>query len=268
MSITVNSMAIKYFKFSGGECQVQLSHIPITSETHVVAYLRNSDDIMCLLLAIDAIRHMCADTDIDLSIPYFPYARQDRVCQAGEAFSAAVMANLINQLNCKTVTVYDPHSSVIANLINNCRIVSQLDILRNSPVIDAMRQRNLVLLAPDAGAAEKTREIADKLNITAIYCRKKRDPETGQILETILPASVTGQKFLIVDDICDGGATFIELAKALKQAGASDLYLYVTHGLFSKGLTQLKDHYRHVYCYHSFLSKDGIDPAFLTILKG
>lgn len=268
MSITVNSKLIEYFKFSGGECQVRLSDIQMTSVTHVMAYLRSSDDIMCLLLTIDAIRQNTPDTDIHLTIPYFPYARQDRVCQAGEAFSAAVMANLINQLNCKTVTVYDPHSAIIPNLLNNCLVVRQLDILRDSAILDDLRQRNLVLLAPDAGAADKTREIANALNIEAIYCRKKRDPETGRILETILPASVMGQKFLIVDDICDGGATFIELAKALKQAGASDLYLYVTHGLFSKGLTQLKDHYQHVYCYHSFLSEDVIDRRFLTILEG
>jgi ribose-phosphate pyrophosphokinase len=71
---------------------------------------------------------------------------------------------------------------------------------------------------------------------------------------------------LILDDICDGGRTFSELAKQLQVQHAGDIYLYVTHGIFSQGLAALKPHFKHVYCYHTMLPTDAIDSSFLTVL--
>jgi ribose-phosphate pyrophosphokinase len=72
---------------------------------------------------------------------------------------------------------------------------------------------------------------------------------------------------IILDDICDGGQTFVELAKHLKAQGAKAIYLYITHGIFSKGLSVLKQHFEHVYCYHTMLKAAEIDRDFLTILE-
>lgn len=267
MTITVNNKAIQHFSFSGGECHVSVAGIAIDEATEVFAYLYSSDDVMCLIMVINAIRQKNSKAVINLTIPYFPYARQDRVCNEGEAFSVSVMADIINALKCNNITIYDPHSQVTVDLLNECTVVTQAAIIENSIVVADIKAKGLILVSPDAGAENKTREIADKLSIDAIYCTKTRDTKTGQITGTQIPSNVADKDFIIVDDICDGGRTFIELAKALKEAGANDLYLYVTHGIFSKGLDVLKEHFEHVYCYHTFLQSNDIDKQFLSVIE-
>jgi len=272
MTIFVNKEKVETFNFSGGECHVRItqdiSKQRIGDATEIVAYLYSSDDVMCLLLTVNAVRKINADTEIYLTVPYFPYARQDRVCFHGEAFSLEVMAGLINSLECKTVTVLDPHSKVTPKLLKNCVVVSQAGLIQNTEVETVIKQEKLILLAPDEGAREKTEELAKNLGVEAQYARKVRNPDTGGIMGTEIPDNVEGKKYMVVDDICDGGRTFIELGKLLKQNGASDLYLYMTHGIFSKGLDELQKYYKHVYCYHSMNENYKNSQEFLTILEG
>lgn len=268
MPIQVNQKPVPHFNFSGGECHVSISEIAIGPETEILALLYNSDDVMCLLMTVDAIRRKDLATKIHLTIPYFPYARQDRVCNEGEAFSVSVMAGLINRLNCHSVTVFDPHSKTTPDLLKNCRIVTQADILENSGVAKAIKEKDLWLVAPDAGAEMKTRAVSERLKVAAIYCTKTRDPKTRNITQTHIPEGVEGKDFMILDDICDGGRTFIQLASALKKAGANKLYLYVTHGIFSQGLDVLKAYFEQVYCFHCLSQINQSAQPFLTVMQG
>lgn len=271
MAVKLNKNEIHAFNFSGGECQISLGEAHIGDRIEVSAFLNNSDAVMRLILTIDAIRRINPATMIDLIIPYFPYARQDRVCNTGEAFSLAVMAQLINNLRCNSVTIEDPHSSVTSSMLENVRIKTQADIVSNSETMRRLiKENNLTLLAPDKGAASKTEAISASLALKGIktetlFAQKVRDVTDGKITETIIPDGIENKRILIPDDICDGGSTFIELAKKLKSKGAADLYLYVTHGIFSKGLLPLKDGFKHVYCRNSFIKND--QPEFLTILE-
>src|SRR5882672_10205300 len=115
MPIYIDDELIESFIFPGGECHVRYhgDH----DHCSVKAYLNDSNDIMKLLLLIDAIKRNNEDVKIFLTIPYFPYARQDRSCNYGEPLSVKVMANLINSLECYNVTIYDPHSDVTAALL-------------------------------------------------------------------------------------------------------------------------------------------------------
>lgn len=255
MAILVNGQPIEAFNFAGGECHVRLDLALIGPTTAVTAYLYNSDDVMRLLLTVDAIRRVEPNTIIDLFIPYFPYARQDRVCYPGEAFSAQVMADLINGLDCAQVTIVDPHSDVTPGLIDNCRVMSQADIVVGTQLADTIVQHNWTLIAPDAGAKTKTQTVAERLTSSTfqpdVFCAsKQRETNTGKITATVFDDDVAGKDLIILDDICDGGRTFIELAKVLKEKGANDIYLYVTHGIFSKGLDVLKPYFKHIYTYN------------------
>lgn len=265
MTITVNKQQVKTFTFSGGECHVTIENIAIGDVTNVEAYLYNSDDVMRLLMVVDAVRQENAETNIDLIIPYFPYARQDRVCNRGEAFSAKVMVDLINGLNCHSVTVLDPHSDVIVDALHNCKVITQADLIKGT-VRDFIHSHNLALVSPDKGAARKTQAVADHYGFDVISCSKVRDTKTGHITHSEVHGDVAGKDLIILDDICDGGRTFTELAKTLKEHGAGDLYLYVTHGIFSKGLEVLRVHFMHVFCVHTFLKPDQIDTDLLTIM--
>ncbi len=272
MTIFINNKQLDTLKFYGGECHVKIDVNDIGSITEIYAGLNNSDDIMFLLLAVDAVRRVKVSTLIHLTIPYFPYARQDRVCNEGESLSVKVMADIINNLNCAKVIVYDPHSDVTSALINNCHIVSQADIIASTSISQVILNKELALVSPDAGAEKKTRLVAKRLASTEknldVFCSSKiRNTLTGEIVSTEVHGNVRGKNLLIIDDICDGGRTFIELAKALKECGASDIYLYVTHGIFSKGLDELASHFKHIYCYHTMLVPSEINSSNLTILQ-
>ncbi len=272
MPIYIDDTILETLKFPGGECHVRLDGRMLeTRAVDVLAYLYNSDDIMNLLLCINAIRQNKPQSEIILTIPYLPYARQDRVCNRGEALSIKVMSDLINSLNCREVLIYDPHSEVTPALLKNCKVVEMWWlVLKNleTTIFDL----NLTLVSPDAGAEKKVIKVAKELStedrkIEFICATKIRDTLTGNITSTKIYGDVKGKNLIILDDICDGGRTFIELAKVLKEAGANDIYLYVTHGIFSQGLEVLKEHFKYVYCYHTMLPREKIDTSFLTIFK-
>jgi ribose-phosphate pyrophosphokinase len=264
--ILVNDVMVEEHVFNGGEVHLTLP-IDITttaaSTIVVVAHLRDSEDIMRLLLTVDAVKRAAPSARINLFIPYFPYARQDRVCNEGEAFGAKVMADLINSLNCDNVLICDPHSDVTPALINNCIPVSQHDIVAEADIV----KDGAVLCSPDAGAEKKILNLSQELGgRDIIYGAKIRDTKTGEITETRISGDCQGKDVLIVDDICDGGRTFIELAKVLKKAGAKSIELYVTHGIFSQGTDVLLEEIDKIYCNYPFIKGFEIDGEVLCLV--
>jgi ribose-phosphate pyrophosphokinase len=179
---------------------------------------------------------------------------------------------LINNLKCDRVTIVDPHSEVTPALLDNCHVVTQAEILQTSLLAKRIREENWALIAPDAGAEKKIHEVAKSISsddfTPDIYCAcKLRDTKTGRITATTFHGDVERRKVLIVDDICDGGRTFIELAKVLQDKGSKEIYLYVTHGIFSKGLEPLKLYFKQIYCYHTMLPVELQESNYLTILS-
>lgn len=274
MPIFVNNTIVEGFNFSAGERQVRLKDDCLGDHALLYAQLFDSDDIMTLLLTVDALRRINPRIEIDLCIPYFPYARQDRVCYRGEALSVKVMADLINGLKCRLVTIYDPHSDVTPALINHCVVKTPADIIIHSPLMTQIIDKNMTLISPDAGSEKKVRHVAAQMAeaghpTDVINATKIRDPNTGRIRGQQVHGDVKDKNLMIIDDICDGGQTFIALAQVLKNQGAAEIVLYVTHGIFSKGLDELKQHIKHIYCYHlvgNYL--DANRPPFITRLKG
>jgi ribose-phosphate pyrophosphokinase len=252
-----NWLKYKCFPFSGGEVSVKLDPeetsfvYNIKYPFHIKAHITSPSQIMELCLLVDALRQSYGNMDINLDCPYLPYARQDRVCAQGESLSLKVFANILNALNFKTVTVYDVHSDVALALINNVRNVPVEYIL--SPYLrDFYKIVKPILVAPDAGSIKKVLKVAQKFNLEMVRADKIRDVETGDIIETVVYNLPMNRPVLVVDDICDGGRTFIELGKAMQERTAQPLSLYVTHGIFSKGLDELLVYYDKIYCPYVF----------------
>lgn len=248
-------------KFPGGEIRVKLNpEHEVGEEVRVEAMLFNSDDIMTLVMLADALREVGV-TKIRLTMPYIPYARQDRVCNPGEALSMRAFARIINSLNFSSVVVYDPHSDVSMALIDRCIPVQRYTLMRqHEAMYDAIAKGgwagNLYLVSPDAGAVKKSYEIAKYFPQFKgiIFAEKVRDTATGQIVKTVvkdLPDDVEKAHLIVCDDICDGGRTFIELAKVTRQY-CDKMSLYVTHGIFSQGLDALLPYYDNVWCTVDF----------------
>lgn len=242
------TLDLKTFLFPGGEVGVKLDASNLRyrsdSRTHqtIVARLQDAIDIVTLIMTVDALRRF-DPTPIRLFMPYVPYARQDRVCVTGEAFSLKAFAAVVNALGFERVTVVDPHSDVVGAVFDRLEIITQRDVIsRYAAFSRALAEGPFVFVSPDAGANKKTAELARYFeHDTYVRADKKRNLETGAIIETLVYGDVAGQTLVIADDICDGGRTFIELATVLKRGGATRIILFVTHGIFSKGLKPLLD---------------------------
>lgn len=272
MSIFINNQEVYTMLFPGGECNVRVNPTTIKETNEVEAFLWDSNDIINLMLSIDAIHRINPESHINLTIPYFPYARQDRVCNTGEALSLKVMTDMINNLHCDTVTILDPHSDVTPALLHRCKSIHLAQLIANSPLKEIIQAKKLSLLSPDAGAEKKIREVSKNLATLqifndVIYATKTRNTATGEITGTEIHGDVKNKNIIIMDDICDGGRTFVELAKKLKMHDAAQIYLYVTHGIFSKGFEELKEYFTHIYCYHTKLTSTQANDTFLTIFN-
>jgi len=163
-----------------------------------------------------------------LEISYLPYARQDKEISNESTFALKTFSKILNCLQFDTVFISDPHSKTATDLIQNS--VAQYNALPNI--------KHDILCYPDKGAVLKY-SVLYKTDYA--YGEKVRDQLSGNILNYALFGNVKNKSVLIVDDICDGGATFIFLTKALLEAEAKEVNLFVSHGLFTKGIKILKD---------------------------
>lgn len=247
----------KKFNFSAGETQVKVLSTLMAKET--ICWKYESDaEFMELALLVDAVRSINSGIDLDLCMPYIPYARQDRACVSGEAFSLQVFASLINSLNFREILVMDPHSEVFMKLVPN-----MVDYLWMYLVeLAKMLPDNVLIVAPDKGAAKKIASYVRMLNSgefkyhmrDTIACDKVRNPENGFITAYSVPETDFSKYdvVLVMDDICDGGMTFNILADSFEHPNK---WLYVTHGIFSKGLEELKKRYKKIITTESMVHR-------------
>lgn len=235
---------LEFMVFSGGENHVKIKNVDqipqFIRSASIYAYICSADALVTTLLLADAIKRLPSFlngvTILTLELPYTPGARQDRVCEPGEAFSADVYTKIINSVGFNSVVVEDPHSDVSTALLKNVQTISQ-DELVVSMLGQHIENENMVLISPDAGAQKKILKLSQALGgVDVVKADKIRDTKTGKITGTDVYGDVSGRKVLIVDDILDGGGTFIPLAQKLKEKGATQVDLYITHGIFSKGV--------------------------------
>ena len=168
--------------------------------------------------------------EIELNMPYIPNARQDRVKAKEDVFTLKYFAKMINSLGFAKVTVLDPHSYVSEALIDNiCVKTPKENVEKVLNVITEGGKEDVLLFYPDEGAMKRYSAMCDK---PYVFGMKKRDWTTGEIQGLDVQGQtelIKGSKVLIVDDICSRGGTFYHSAKALKNLGAGEIYLYVSH---------------------------------------
>ncbi|MFC5046593.1 ribose-phosphate diphosphokinase [Aquimarina hainanensis] len=249
------SIHFEAFVFSGGEPHIKIQEIPLGEEICITHRIRSFNDLGLLLIATDALKRMGVAT-IDVFIPYFPAARQDRVMVVGEALSVKVYTDIINAQGYRQVKVFDPHSEVVPALLNNVTVLHNYDFVKES--LEQIKEE-VVLISPDGGALKKIYKVSEFLGgIPVVECSKKRDVKTGQLSGfKVYEDTLEGKHCVIVDDICDGGGTFLGLATALRAKQAAKLSLIVSHGIFSKGTTALEDCFDTVFTTNSFADVEG-----------
>ena len=251
--------------FSGGEPHIKiLSNLANVLEVTITTRIQSFNDFGLLLLTIDAVKRFYVDK-INVFIPYFPAARQDRVMVKGEPLSIKVYADLLNNLNLNKVTVFDAHSEVTSAVLNNSETISNHTFIEK--VISKIN-KEVLLISPDGGALKKIYKVSAFLGgIPVIECSKKRNVKNGKLEGfKVYEDDLKGKDCLIVDDICDGGGTFIGLAQELKNKNAGNLYLAVSHGIFYKGFETLNQHFTKIFTTDSFKTiEEGVEQ--ITIKK-
>jgi ribose-phosphate pyrophosphokinase len=255
---------------SGCELNIRIPEDSFASPTFdgrvtVTVQVSSSDDIMKIMLMADALKRIRSVKEISLVMPFVPYARQDHIVAHGEALSLTVIASMINSCGFDEVVVFDPHSDVATALINNVRMVSNLSLVQK--VLEG--KSDYWIASPDAGAYKKIGKLADQLGYDKqiISCGKTRDPNPankGKILGMNVPKiDLGGKDVYIIDDIVEGGRTFITLAKELRKQNVGKVYLIVSHGVFSQGDAEMKEHLDGVFTTDSYVAVKDVDPNFV-----
>ena len=200
-----------------------LMHLPEKLENGVIVWNYEND---AELFTIICIRKHYKHLPMSLYMPYMPHARMDRVKNPTDVFTLKYFCETINDLDFFAVYIEDPHSNVSEALLNNVQTVTAQFHIEDA--IEKIADEDLVMCYPDEGVMKRYSGMVGKPYSFGV---KRRNWEDGKIegLDLMYPEVVAGKNVLIVDDICSRGGTFYHTAKALKAAGAKDVYLYVTH---------------------------------------
>lgn len=210
-------------------------------------------DLELILCTTKALRRLGVER-VALWLPYLLGARSDRHFQdGGTSYLVDIIAPLLNLHNYSAIYVKDIHSDVAAACITNLGSIDNTNVVRDG--MDHFKLKYFKLTSPDAGAHKKIYETARNIGYTGriVQCEKVRNMKTGEIGQTVVPlAKEEYEPLVIVDDICDGGRTFVEIAKNVRAQGyQNDMYLIVTHGIFSKGFEELGKYFKGIHCSNS-----------------
>lgn len=273
------------------------------SKVQIKSRLNNFQDLELIICATKSLRKLEVK-EINLYTPYFLGSRSDRQFEEGSNnYLKDVICPIINSLKFDSVTVLDPHSDVLEGCLNNFKPIKQHQsfmsigsmtllekalslIYFNNDYSDIKikdKLNDFILVSPDAGATKKIYKLAEKIGYkeNIITCSKDRDID-GRLTKTVVPELPTNKDIIIIYDICDGGATFINIVKEIKgdfpelYENQPKIYLIVTHSIFSKGFEELSKYFDGIYCTNSYrdirLNQSindilGADPKFLKQLN-
>ena len=220
-------------KFSDGELYVEINENIRGNSIFIIQSISSpaNDNLMELLLCIDALKRSSAK-HITAVIPYFGYARQDRKVVPRTSISAKLVSNLITKAGADRVVTVDLHAGQIQGFFD-----IPVDNLFATPIFarhvrKKIKSDKIICVAPDVGGTERARALGKLLNVgLAIVDKRRPKPGQSQVMNVI--GDVKGKTCIIVDDIIDSGGTIVNAAKALKEKGAKEVYVYITHGVLS-----------------------------------
>ena len=220
-------------KFADGEIYIEINENIRGNSIFIIQSISSpaNDNLMELLLCIDALKRSSAK-NITAVIPYFGYARQDRKVVPRTSISAKLVSNLITKAGADRVVTLDLHAGQVQGFfdipVDNlfCTPIFARHVKKN------IKSRNIICVAPDVGGTERARALGKSLDVgLAIVDKRRPAPGKSQVMNVI--GNVKDKTCIIVDDIIDSGGTIVNSAKALKDRGAKEVYVYITHGVLS-----------------------------------
>ena len=228
-------------RFNDGETAVNITE---TVRGHKVFVIQSTsapvnERLMELLIFIDALKRASA-REIVVVLPYYGYSRQDRKAQPRQPISAKLVADLMTVAGATRVICLDLHAAQIQGFFN-----IPIDNLMAMPLFHEYIKKNklkdLVIVSPDHGGANRARKLADALHTDiAIIDKKRPRPNVSEVMNVI--GEVQGKNCIVIDDLIDTAGTIYNAAKALKEKGAKDIYCFASHAVFSgQAIERLSD---------------------------
>jgi ribose-phosphate pyrophosphokinase len=244
--LRVNKQPIIYktFRFPAGEVGIKHisgdDNVKDSDNITIIGNIKKSDHILGLCMLVN--KYASRVSAVDLFLPYLPYGRNDKK-EDSFGFGMGMLSSILNSLKCRHIYTFTTHSNVSELLIPNLKVYEPDFLISDSEYVDLTKRQ---VVSVDLGSYKKLSEICTNLTL----CYKSRDKETGKITDFVvgdIPNPEEG--VVIIDDLCDGGATFLSCAKAIRQKYPSmpSIDLFITHGVFSKGLSELSHTFNEIY---------------------
>lgn len=259
--IKIEKSDIKYSfsRFPDGEVQITLDSINHKDKVHIICRITNAEELFILMQVCDILKRH--GVIYCISIYYLMSMRMDRVMDFNRPFSLSIVCKILDSLDAWYIDIFSPHSEVYTHMFKNNN-VSELDCIEKYPDLSKFQ-----ILLPDAGATERFYFY----NYEAITCSKVRDLATGKITQIQIdnPEILTDQPILIFDDLCDGGRTFIEIAKVVRAIKPDiELNIFVKHMVNPKGIENLSSTFNHVWFTNSYKDwQNEILPNNVTVIE-
>jgi len=214
-------------RFPDGECYTRIEGESLHDDVVIVQNTYPDPNIIEMLLIQDAAKRMGAKSII-LVIPYFGYARQDKIFKPGEPESAKVMAKHLG-IACDRVITVDIHKE---DVLKNFKCPAK-DLKAAGAIAEYFMDKGIdLVLAPDAGAAARAKDVGERMGLPYDHLEKVRLSGT-EVKMAPAKADCNGKTILIVDDIIATGGTILAATQQLKAAGAHAVYVACTHGVFT-----------------------------------
>ncbi|NMC51252.1 ribose-phosphate pyrophosphokinase [Candidatus Kuenenbacteria bacterium] len=186
-----------------------------------------AENMLELIILINTLKENGAKKIVAL-IPYFGYGKQDRIKYSGDAMSAKLMAKIIEDAGVDEIVALDLHSRQVAKYFR----VKITELKARGLFIEKIKKlklKDVVVLAPDLGADERSKNFADELGIKNLAAIEKIRPRVDEAKVTKFRGEVKNKTVVMVDDLSQTGGTLIQAAKTLKAKGAKDIYVVLTH---------------------------------------
>jgi ribose-phosphate pyrophosphokinase len=219
-------------KFSDGEIHVKLNESVRGSDVYVIQSTCDpvNQHLMELLVMVDALKRASAGT-INVVIPYYGYARQDRKTRARDPITAKLVANLIETAGANRIITMDLHATQIQGFFD-----IPVDHLMGVPILaeyfKSKQLENVVVVSPDHGGVIRARRLAERLEAPiAIIDKRRPEPNVAEVMSIV--GDVHGKTAIIIDDLIDTAGTITLAANALLEQGAKEVYACCTHPVFS-----------------------------------
>lgn len=271
---TIIGKGYQLIRLPDGEVHVKLDELDRKEEVDIVCRIRNAEELFILMQISDILNRQGVIVN-KMTITYLMGSRYDRVISWQDSYSLEIVSKVIKSFHPLSICTVDQHSIVTEHLLNSYSTLSQFEVV-NSMIYD----QGMTICFPDKGAYNRYNYAYGNIKVgeltedteAVILCNKVRDAQTGALtgfeIDKIEGEYKEGAPICVVDDLCDGGGTFIGVINELRKLNPGKIVLVVTHAIQEEGIKRVAKEYDEVYITDSYKDWSSYDlPSNVRVTK-